>query len=101
MKNDQYEIKFPDYYDELYEFECESKGYMNNIEVYLKDGGKYSLCFMGPFRINQDLESEVNMGNSFLFEPNLIIVPKVNKKNIVSSIEQVYKEALFTSMKPF
>lgn len=75
-------IALPDWYDELFEFECESKGCVFNFDVVV-NGKQRVINFYDLTRFSQDAESELNE-NGYFSDENAVILLKVTKKNIMS-----------------
>lgn len=74
-------ITFPDWYDDLYEFYCESKGVVLNFEVTV-NGHLYTFNFYDPVRFIQDAENEIAEFGYFKDE-HAVILQKVTKDNII------------------
>lgn len=84
MKNTKNcEIVFPDYFDE-YEWEVEAKGWITGIKIALEGRTSFA-TFYDRERLRQDVEDEVKL-NNFMLLDKVIVVPKVNRKEIVSAI---------------
>ena len=86
MTNDAYVLHFPPDYD-ADEWIWTSKGY---LPVELEVGGtpptRYSLTVFDPTRLVQDVEAELADGSVFN-EPNLLVVPTVDRQSIQRAIE--------------
>lgn len=80
----KYELKFPDWYDDL-AWEHESKGWLEDVVVTC-NGVSYRLAFYSPTRLRQDIECELHDSIVF-FEPNLVVVPDVNRQCIEAAID--------------
>ncbi|SQI38624.1 Uncharacterised protein [Leminorella richardii] len=74
-------IALPDWYDELLEFECESKGCVLNLNVVI-NGEERVINFYDLTRFSQDVESELNE-NGYFNDENAVILLKVTKNNIM------------------
>ena len=61
--------------------------------VSLSDGKAYSVYFIDSIRLQQDLDSEVELGSLFLAPPGLIAIPELSRSAIENAI------ALSTSSK--
>ena len=62
-------------------------------------GKQYRLTFYDPFRLRQEIEAELQRGRAF-FEPNLVIVPSVNRQNMEKAIEYLIQSGGFSSLSP-
>jgi len=94
------EIKIYFQYDtELSEFEAIQKGY--RVDVFVKIGETYfNLRVFDIIRLQQEFESEVDSEGYYAVEPNLILVKEVNKKEILCTIRNLYKQKYFDEIKP-
>lgn len=94
------EIKIYFQYDtELSAFEAIQKGY--RVDVFVKIGGIYfNLRVFDIIRLQQEFESEVDSEGYYAVEPNLILVKEVNKKEILCTIRNLYKQKYFDEIKP-
>lgn len=88
-------VDFPDWYDTLAEFEHSHKGYLNNVMVRMLNGKKYSLSFIDPSRLQQNLDDNVTEGVHCFTERNLVVIPAVTKTNILLAIEAMLKDGLY------
>lgn len=86
-----FKIKFPGDYaeDNLFQFEIEAKGYLQNVSVILEDCS-YSLVFYDIVRLYQDTKAEIEYSGYF-FESNLILVSKVTKKNMIEAVDSLFR----------
>lgn len=80
-----YSLVFPDWFDDLVEWEVEKKGWFSEARLVLSET-QYRLSFYDPVRLSQDIESEIQ-SREFFFEPNLIVVPSVTRVDMEKSIE--------------
>ncbi len=80
----KYELQFPDWYDD-FAWEHESKGWLEDVIVTC-DGVSYRLVIYSPIRLRQDVEGEL-YGSVVFFEPNLIVVPVVNRQSIEAAVD--------------
>lgn len=81
VEPDNMNIALPDWYDELLEFECESKGCALNFNVVINGEGRI-INFYDLTRFSQDAESELNE-NGYFNDENAVILLKVTKNNIM------------------
>lgn len=96
-----YQIQFPEDFNtsDLVQFEVESKGYLKGVVVTVDNDTSYTLVFYDIARLKQDSDEELE-SSSFFFEPNLIIVPKVNKSSMHGAIDSLFANGEFKSLKP-
>lgn len=74
-------IIFPDWYDDLFQLECESKGVVLNFEVTV-NGNIYTFNFYDSIRFIQDAGDEIsNVG--YFKDEYAVILKKVTKDNII------------------
>lgn len=74
-------ITFPDWYDDLYEFYCESKGVVLNFEVTV-NGHLCTFNFYDSVRFIQDAENEI-VEFGYFKDEHAVILQKVTKDNII------------------
>jgi len=74
-------VIFPDWYNDLFQFECELKGSVLNFE-FTVNGNEYVFNFYDPVRFIQDAEGEISDVGYFKDE-NAVIIRKVTKDNII------------------
>lgn len=83
MKN--YILNLSDDFSE-YAWEVESKGC---FEVDIKIFDKiYTFNFYDPIRLNQTIEDDLSLNQYFFYE-NMVVLPKVNLRNIEKFIEDI------------
>ena len=93
-------IVFPDWYDDRAEFEHASKGFLPDVSVRLEDGAEYSLYFIDPVRLAQDLECETQSGRPFLAESGLVVIPTVRSEAIRTAVAGLWHQGFFRRLKP-
>jgi hypothetical protein len=77
-------IIFPEWYDDLFEFECQPKGCILNLPISVNDN-EIILNIYTIHRLNQDLELEED---NFLFLKNILIINIINKEHITNALEK-------------
>ncbi|MBW4508089.1 MAG: hypothetical protein KME64_16480 [Scytonematopsis contorta HA4267-MV1] len=87
-------------WDERDEAETLQKGYRNDGIVHCADGKTYSVYFIDPIRLQQDLEDEVEYGSPFLAPPGLIVIPELTQSAMENAITKLWKQGYFDSLKP-
>lgn len=84
---------------ELSEYEAIQKGY--RVDVFVKVGNQYfNLRVFDIIRLQQEFESEIGSKGYYAVEPNLVLVKEANKKEIVNTIRNLYKQKYFEEIKP-
>jgi hypothetical protein len=96
----QFNLEFPDWYDERAEYEAPFKGWLDGVVVQLEDGSRYRLCFYDPVRLQQTLEDDAKSGHAYFAEPNLVVVPEVNTDAIQTTIAELVRDHFFEHLKP-
>ena len=93
-------VHFPEWYDERGEWEAESKGWLQGVQVELADGGRYPLFLYDPVRIAQDAEADAGHGRAVLAEPGLVVVPEVTRPAILAAVEELVRQRFFDHLRP-
>src|SRR5262245_51176972 len=93
-RDEQWVVHFPEWYDGRGEWEAESKGWLQGVEVEFH-GRRHSFFFYDPVRIVQDLESEVEQGRPLLAEPGLVLVPEVTRSAIITAVGHLVRNGYF------
>ncbi|AFY80072.1 hypothetical protein [Oscillatoria acuminata] len=91
---------FKDGWDERDEVETPMKGCRSDGIVDCADGRSYSVYFIDPIRLEQDLEAEVECGSPFLAPPGLIVIPEVTRTAMETAIAQLWKQGYFEALQP-
>ncbi|WP_449417199.1 hypothetical protein [Phormidium nigroviride] len=87
-------------WDERDEVETPMKGCRSDGIVSLSNGEAYSVYFIDPIRLQQDLDAEVECGSPFLAPPGLIVLPELTRSAMENAIAQLWKQGYFDSLKP-
>ncbi|GAA6623706.1 hypothetical protein [Scytonema sp. NUACC26] len=87
-------------WDERDDVETPMKGCRNDGIVLCEDGKTYSVYFIDPIRLQQDLEEEEELGSPFLAPPGLIVLPELTRSAMENAIEQLWKQGHFDVFKP-
>ena len=87
-------------WDERDEVETPMKGCRSDGIVRFWDGKTYSVYFIDPIRLQQDLEAEVECGSPFLAPPGLIVIPELTRSAMENAIAQLSKQGYFDALKP-
>jgi hypothetical protein len=88
-------LVFPDGFTELDELEMESKGFVYAF-LECSDGCRYSVMFIDPVRLAQDVEATLKSGQPYYYEFGQVVVPDVTvaaiNKIIPLLVEEGYLE---------
>lgn len=76
------------------------KGCRSDGIVHCADGKTYSVYFIDPIRLQQDLEAEVECGFPFLAPPGLIVIPELTRSATENAIAQLWKQGYFDALQP-
>lgn len=87
-------------WDEREEAETLMKGCRSDGIVQFEDDKSYSVYFIDPIRLQQDLEEEEELGSPFLAPPGLIVIPKLTLSAMENAIAQLWKQGYFDALKP-
>lgn len=80
-------ITLPDWYDDLFEFECESKGCVLNFTVTVY-GQELQFDFYDITRFVQTAKDEVER-SGYYNTNNLVILDKVTRENIIGCLNSL------------
>jgi len=89
---DTIKITYPNWYDELAEFEHEEKGYLEGVELST-NVHKAVLNFYNIARLTQDADNDVQ-NRGFFYMKNIVIVESVTRENIEASARRIVKVVL-------
>ena len=87
-------------WDERDDLETPLKGCRSDGLVSFADGTTYSVYFIDPIRLEQDLEAEVECGSPFLAIPGLIVLPELTRKAMENAISLLWRQGYFQALKP-
>lgn len=87
-------------FDERDAYETPLRGYRTHVVVQLKSGEKFPITFYDPVRLRQELEDGVALGNPFIAEPGLVVIPVVDLESMQTAARALCKEDFFKFMKP-
>jgi hypothetical protein len=93
-------LLLPEWFDDRSEFETPFRGYLDHVEVELEDGSRYSVIFIDPTRLQQNLEGEVEMGRPYFAEAGMIVLPEVTLEKARAVIKYLAAEGFFAKLKP-
>ena len=91
-------VLWPAGFDERAVVKTPLKGWLS-ATVELDDGCRYAVYFSDPMRLQQDLEEAVRHGKPCFAEPGLIIVPEVTVQAIQDTVQFLWKQGFFASLK--
>jgi hypothetical protein len=81
-------IEYPEGYDG-FAWEHEVKGWIGGIVLFY-DGKKFKLNFYSPERLAQEVSDELDASAVF-YEPNLLVIPEVNARQIEIAVHHLIK----------
>lgn len=83
---------------DLTEYEAINKGY--RLDVYVKiDENIFNLRVYTLIRLQQDFETEWKTTKRYLAEPNLVLVRETAKEEIISTVNELYRQNYFEYIK--
>ncbi|GBF82853.1 hypothetical protein [Aphanothece sacrum] len=97
MKDD-IKLTFQYGWEEKDDEETPMKGYRSDGIVKTSEG-EYSVYFIDPIRLQQDLEAETELGTPFLAEPGLIILPEVTREGMENAVKKLWEQGYFKCLK--
>jgi len=78
------------------DYETPAKAYRSGVGVELENGLKYTLFFVTPLRLNQELNYRLtNESVAFFAEANLIVVSDISREIIENTVKQLYDQGFF------
>ena len=93
---DEYpKIVLPPDFDDQKEYEIPFRGYLGPITVITKDRMEYSVFFVDPIRLQQELSGEL-----FFAEVGLIVLHEVTLDAIRVAVRKLDDESFFSQLKP-
>ena len=94
------ELVFQGGFDQREAMECRDRGYRSHVCVKFSTGECYPVVFYDPIRLQQDLDDEAKIGNAFIAEPGLIVVPEVTLDYMHKAVLQLAENGFFDSLRP-
>jgi hypothetical protein len=91
---DQVQILWPAGFDAQAQFELPYKGWLS-VCAKLENGHRYTLSFIDPTRLQQELEDSVQEGKPYFAEPGLIILPEVTVEAVEDAVQTLQKQGFF------
>lgn len=88
-----------DAFDDLARFEAAHKGRWP-AHVVLADGRRFCVTFYDLARLAQDLESSQSLGEAYVAEPGMIVVPEVTLEHMTAAVRQLADEGYFERLAP-
>ncbi len=95
MKTQAFQLVFPEWYDERGEWEAQSKGWLQGVEMCFANGKVQSLFFYDPVRLAQDLQADTLQGKPFIAHLGLIVIPEITRDAILGVVEQLAEAGYF------
>ncbi|KUZ63926.1 hypothetical protein WI38_32625 [Burkholderia ubonensis] len=87
-----FEIKYPSWYDEIAEFEHEEKGFLEGVLV-TSEGGDVQLNFYDMTRFAQDAADSVR-NNGFFYMTGVVIVESVSRTHMEAAAQRIVEDGL-------
>ncbi len=91
-----FQVVFPDWYDERGEWEAKDKGWLQGVEAHFTNGAVQRLFFYDPVRLAQDLEAESINRGAFIASPGLIVIPEVTREAILNAVAKLVADGYFS-----
>jgi hypothetical protein len=82
-------------FDDRAAAEAKSRGYLSHISVRVNGGDLFPVFFYDPVRLAQDLEEETKLGEPFLADPAMIVVPDVTIENMFKAASKLADRGFF------
>lgn len=96
MSSEQYPLLiFECPYDERLAFEAEARGHLGGVTVELADGSRHRVFYYDPVRLQQDLNTEADLGRPFIAEKGMIVLKAITLENMQNAVDQLAKEGYF------
>jgi hypothetical protein len=93
-------IIFPDSFDERSRFEMPLRGCLSHVLVELENGSRYSVDFIDPVRLAQEMNDNVRLNIPCYAEPGLIVLPEVTLERIKEAVRYLHRHGFFEHLKP-
>jgi len=93
-------IILPEGFDERRQFETPLRGYLSDVVIEMEDARRYSVYFIDPIRLQQDLDAAIKTGQHFLAYPGLIVLPQVTLEAITEIANQLWRDGYFENLQP-
>jgi hypothetical protein len=87
-------------FDDREALECRDRGYRSHVWVEFANGERFPVVFYDIVRLQQELESAAQAGNSFIGEPGLIVLPEVTKSNMENAVRCLAEDGFFETLRP-
>jgi len=85
-------------FDEYDQADVRNRGYLEHVQVLLKDTHLYSVTFYAPVRLGQELEDKGKFGDKFIAEPGMIVIPEITLDNMQAAINKLEKRGFFNHL---
>lgn len=89
-----FKLELPADFDD-YAWEVEYKGWFNGVAIF--GDTRYRIVFYDQARLFQEISDEIG-GNRIYFEPNLVVVEKINRLNMLNALHFLAKTGKFTDL---
>jgi hypothetical protein len=82
------------------EYEAKMRGYLSHARVQLSDGNEFSVFFIDPVRLQQDLEAMASIGRPHFAEVGMIVVPEVTRDAMNNAVADLFARGFFRFFRP-
>ena len=91
------QLLWPEGFDERAEIEAEWRGYLSHARVRLDDGRVFSVYFVDPVRLTQDVEAA---RPSMVAEVGLIVLPQITRRAMEEAVAFLAPRGFFEYFRP-
>ena len=67
----------------------------------MPDGLLVPLIFYDPVRLQQDLIENAKLGNPYIGEPGIIVIPEITLEAMKTAVQGLYDDGYFSHFVPF
>ena len=91
-------VSFPYDIDDKYDqFEMQSKGYLSNTVLKLKNGNEFIINFYESARFQRDVDEELK-NNGLFYEENVVFIEEITKEKLLGAINNIFKNKIYKKM---
>ena len=76
------------------------RGCLSHVLIELEDGSRYSVDFIDPVRLAQELKDYVRLNIPCFAEPGLIVLPAVTVEWIEKAVSYLHQRGFFEHLRP-
>lgn len=101
VKENEYpKLILPDWFDKRMEDEAPMRGFLSHLQAELENGERYSLFFIDPIRLQQELEVSASTGKPYIAEQGMVVLPEVTMERIKEVLHYLAQDSFFENLKP-